>query len=156
FAVGEAELLADGPDGCILAYGSFAYVALDVRRRVLESSGRMLAVVNARFAKPLDDRLIAAELARQPVVFTLEDHALTGGFGSAVLEFARTRADLDANRLELLALPDRFFDHGQRPEQLAEAGLDLDQLTVRVSARLDAIRPGLRLVARSSPPAPAS
>jgi 1-deoxy-D-xylulose-5-phosphate synthase len=146
FAVGAAEPLADGADGCILAYGSLVYAALDVRRRVLESTGRKLTVINARFAKPLDERLIAAELARQPVVFTLEDHVLAGGFGSAVLEFARGRADLDANRLELLALPDRFIDHGQRPEQLAEAGLDLDQLTVRVTQRLTAVRPAVRLV----------
>jgi 1-deoxy-D-xylulose-5-phosphate synthase len=146
FAVGVAEPLADGSDGCILAYGSLVYAALDVRRRVLESTGRKLTVINARFAKPLDERLIAAELARQPVVFTLEDHVLAGGFGSAVLEFARTRSDLDANRLELLALPDRFIDHGQRPEQLAEAGLDLDQLTTRVTQRLTAVRPAVRLV----------
>jgi 1-deoxy-D-xylulose-5-phosphate synthase len=124
------------------------YAALEVRRRILESSGRKLAVINARFAKPLDERLIAAELARQPVLFTLEDHVLAGGFGSAVLEYVRGRTDLDANRLELLALPDRFIDHGQRPEQLAEAGLDLDQLTARVSARLDVVQPAapVRLV----------
>jgi 1-deoxy-D-xylulose-5-phosphate synthase len=148
FGIGEAELVADGTDGCLLAYGPLVYAALEVRRRVLESSGRSLAVVNARFAKPLDEPLIAAELTRQPVVFTLEDHALTGGFGSAVLEFARTRADLDANRLELLAIPDRFFDHGQRPEQLAEAGLDLEHLTTRVTTRLDTIHPAapVRLV----------
>ncbi|MDX2170076.1 MAG: 1-deoxy-D-xylulose-5-phosphate synthase [Deltaproteobacteria bacterium] len=146
FGVGVAEPLAEGTDGCILAYGSLVYAALDVRRRVLDATGRKLAVVNARFAKPLDEALIAAELARQPVVFTLEDHVLAGGFGSAVLEFVRTRSDLDANRLELLALPDRFIDHGQRPEQLAEAGLDLDQLTARVTQRLHAVRPAVRLV----------
>ncbi len=143
-ALGRGERVADGADGCLLAYGPLVYAALEIRRRVAAASGRQLAVVDARFAKPLDEALIGAEIARQPIVFTLEDHALAGGFGSAVLEFARTRPDLDANRLELLALPDAFIDHGQRAEQLADAGMDLDALTTRVTARLDLLRP-LRL-----------
>jgi 1-deoxy-D-xylulose-5-phosphate synthase len=149
FAVGEAERVADGDDGCILAYGPMVYTALEIRRRMLETTGRVLTVINARFAKPLDERLIGEELARQPVVFTLEDHVLAGGFGSAVAEFARTqRPELDANRLELLALPDRFIDHGQRGEQLADAGLDVAQLSERVLARLARVRPAspVRLV----------
>lgn len=151
FAVGEAETVAEGDDGCLLAYGPMVYAALEIRRRVRETTGRMLAVVNARFAKPLDERLIAAELARQPVLFTLEDHVLAGGFGAAVAEFARTRRpDLDANRLEPLALPDRFIDHGQRGEQLGDAGLDVGHLTERVIARLARVRPAapVRLVTR--------
>jgi len=142
FAVGQAERVAEGDDGCVLAYGPLVYAALEVRRRVRAASGRSLAVVNARFAKPLDERLIAAEVARQPVVFTLEDHVAAGGFGSAVLEFVRSRgAELDANRLELLALPDRFIDHGQRTEQLTDAGLDLDQLSERIAARVVVAQP---------------
>jgi 1-deoxy-D-xylulose-5-phosphate synthase len=136
FAVGEAERLADGDAGCIVAYGPLVYAGLEIRRRILEESGVRLAVVNARFAKPLDERLLADELRRQPIVFTLEDHVRAGGFGSAVLELARSRPDLDANRIEILALPDRFIDHGQRPEQLALAGLTIDQLTERIAARV--------------------
>lgn len=141
FAVGQAERVAGGGDGCILAYGPMVYAALAVRDRLRETSGRTLAVVNARFAKPLDERLIADQLAAQPVVFTLEDHVAAGGFGSAVLELARRCPELDANRLELLALPDRFIDHGQRGEQLASAGLDVEHLVERVAARLAALRP---------------
>lgn len=154
FAVGEAERVADGDDGCIIAYGPLVYAALQVRRRIRAATGRALSVINARFAKPLDEHLIAEELARQPVVFTLEDHVVAGGFGSAVLEFARTQhGRLDANRLELLALPDRFIDHGQRAEQLADAGLDLDQLSDRIASRLAALKPAspVRLVTGSQP-----
>jgi 1-deoxy-D-xylulose-5-phosphate synthase len=148
FAIGQAERVAEGDDGCILAYGPLVYTALEVRRRVLAASGRTLSVVNARYAKPLDEALIAKELERQPVVFTLEDHVLAGGFGAAVLEFARGANRLDANRLELLALPDRFIDHGQRSEQLADADLDLDHVSERVTARLATVRPAtpVRLV----------
>jgi 1-deoxy-D-xylulose-5-phosphate synthase len=142
FAIGEAERVADGSDGAIVAYGPQVYTALEVRRRINAATGHTLAVINARFAKPLDERLIGAELARQPVVFTLEDHVAAGGFGAAVLELARRLGDdADANRIELLALPDRFIDHGQRTEQLADAGLGLDELTDRIGARIAALRP---------------
>ena len=76
-------------------------------------------------------------------MFTLEDHVAAGGFGAAVLRAGvpARRPALDANRIEVLALPDRFIDHGQRTEQLADAGLGLDELTKRVTARLAALRP---------------
>lgn len=148
FALGEAERLAEGEDGCVLAYGPMTYLALEVRRRILERSGRTLAVVNCRFAKPLDERLIAAELARQPVVFTLEDHAVAGGFGAAVAELALTQGHhrLDAGRLELIGLPDRFIDHGERAQQLADAGLDADSLVERIGVRLAQNAPARRPV----------
>ena len=149
FAIGEAERVADGDDGCILAYGPMVYTALEVRRRIRERPAATLAVVNARFAKPLDERLIAAELARQPVVFTLEDHVARRRLrlGGARVR-ARGRAGLDANALELLALPDRFIDHGQRSEQLAEAGLDVDHVIERITAPARGGAPGapVRLV----------
>jgi 1-deoxy-D-xylulose-5-phosphate synthase len=146
--VGGAERLANGDDGCLLAYGPMTYVALEVRRRISESSGRTLAVVNARFAKPLDEHLILAELERQPIVFTLEDHALAGGFGAAVAELALThcRGQFDARRLEIIGLPDRFIDHGERTQQLADAGLDPDTLTERVSKRIEQLAPARRPV----------
>ena len=64
---------------------------------------------------------------------------------------ARSRPGLDANRVEVLALPDGFIDHGQRGEQLAAAGLDVDHLVDRLAARLAALRPGapVRLVTGS-------
>ncbi|MBI5503513.1 MAG: 1-deoxy-D-xylulose-5-phosphate synthase [Deltaproteobacteria bacterium] len=145
FAVGEAELVAEGTDGCLLAYGPMTYVALEVRRRIEAATGRMLCVVNARFAKPLDERLIAAELERQPVIFTLEDHVVAGGFGAAVAEFAIGRR-LDAGRLEILGLPDIFIDHGERAQQFASVGLDVDAITEKVRARLDALEPARRPV----------
>jgi 1-deoxy-D-xylulose-5-phosphate synthase len=143
FSIGAAERVVDGEDGCLLAYGPMTYAALEVRRRILKTTGRTLAVVNARFAKPLDERLIEAELSRQPFVFTLEDHALAGGFGSAVVEFAASRPSLmaHAGRVEILALPDCFIDHGERPLQLASVGLDVDSITRRVTSRMEALEP---------------
>jgi 1-deoxy-D-xylulose-5-phosphate synthase len=138
-ALGRAERLAAGTDGAILAYGPQAYAALELRRRIRARSGRTLAVVNARFAKPLDAHLIENEWRRQPVLFTLEDHATACGFGSAVAELGvtRLRRRVDPRKLCLLALPDRFIDHGERNEQFDEAGLSLAALEARIVARLE-------------------
>jgi 1-deoxy-D-xylulose-5-phosphate synthase len=126
------------------------YVAMEVRRRVLATSGRLLSVINARFAKPLDEQLIGEELRKQPVVFTMEDHSIAGGFGSAVNEYASTLAD-DAKtvRVQVFALPDRFIDHGSQLEQLTDTGLDVGTLTERVLATLSGLsplKPTLRMV----------
>jgi 1-deoxy-D-xylulose-5-phosphate synthase len=152
FTFGTAERLADGTDGCILAYGPMAYAAMEVRRRVFEQRGQTLAVINARSAKPLDAALIRLELQRQPVVFTLEDHMVACGFGSAVAELAlsQTPGHADAAKLCLLGLPDRFIDHGDRTQQLADAHLDVTALTARVVERLAAVR-----LATMQPAAPA-
>ena len=141
FAIGQAERLADGTDGCLMAYGPIVYSALEVRRRILETHGWTLAVINARSVKPLDEALIRAEFQQQPVVFTLEDHTVAGGFGAAVAEFALTQPHgaVDASKLCLLGIPDMFIDHGDRTQQLAAAGLDLDTLTNRVAARVAAV-----------------
>ncbi len=148
FEVGRGERVADGADGCILAYGPQVYAALEVRRRIAADLGRELAVVDARFAKPLDGELIGAEIERQPVVFTLEDHVLAGGFGSAVAELVLERHRQRASRLQHFALPDRYIDHGSRAEQLASAELDLDSLTRRVAKRLAKTERPVRLAAR--------
>ncbi len=148
FAVGQGERVAAGTDGCLLAYGPMVYAALEVRRRIADEQGRQLAVVDARFAKPLDSELIGVEIESQPVVFTLEDHVLAGGFGSAVAEFVLAQHRVRASRLHHLALPDRYIDHGSRAEQLASANLDVESLTRRIAQRLATVEPPLRLATR--------
>ncbi len=135
FGVGESELLEDGRDGCLLAFGAMVYPALDAAKIIHEQHGLRLAVVNARFAKPLDARMMDREFRRQPVVFTLEDHSATGGFGSAVLEHCLAHG-LDGSKTELIAIPDRYIDHGQRVEALAMAGIDVAGIVTRVRQRL--------------------
>ena len=135
FEIGESELLQDGRDGCLLAYGAMVYPALDVARHIRDRHGLRLAVVNARFVKPLDDKMIARELERQPHVFTLEDHVRAGGFGSAVLEHANARG-LASEKLVILAIDDHWVDHGQRVEALAMAGLDVPSLIASIEHAL--------------------
>jgi 1-deoxy-D-xylulose-5-phosphate synthase len=112
---GKGELLAKGEDVLIIAYGSMALDSLDAikllgKRRIHPS------LINARFAKPLDKELIAEHVARKRFVVTVEEHALAGGFGSAVAEFLPEAGF--KGRLLRLGIDDRFVEHGSRGELL--------------------------------------
>ena len=81
-------------------------------------------MINARFVKPLDRPTILRAVAECPVVVTVEEGVLMGGFGSAVLE-AASEAGLDTSGIRRLGIPDRFIEHGSRSELLADLGLDV-------------------------------
>jgi 1-deoxy-D-xylulose-5-phosphate synthase len=125
--LGQAEVLCQGPDGALLAYGAMVETAWAAARD-LEREGLRLTVVNARFAKPVDEELVSSLTREAPFVMTLEEHALAGGFGAAVLEaVARQRGNAD--RVVCRGVPDRFVEHGTRAELLALCGLDVPSVT---------------------------
>jgi 1-deoxy-D-xylulose-5-phosphate synthase len=125
--LGRAEILREGEEVALVGYGPMAETALEAAG-LLEKEGRSCTVVNARFARPLDERLLARLLADHRLVVTVEEGTLHGGFGSAVLELA---ARLDAShagagghaRVWTMGVPDRFVEHGSRPELLQDLGL---------------------------------
>jgi 1-deoxy-D-xylulose-5-phosphate synthase len=122
--MGQAEILMDGDAGAILAYGHMAYQALSAARKLRDEQGVEVMVVNARFAKPLDRKLILNLLKDQPFVLTAEEHSVVGGFGSAVLELA-CESRPGAGRISRIGLPDSFIEHGSRDEILRGCGLDV-------------------------------
>ncbi|MEM9167222.1 MAG: 1-deoxy-D-xylulose-5-phosphate synthase [Planctomycetota bacterium] len=109
------------PDALILAFGTPAITALDAADALADEY--RAAVYDARFAKPIDDALVAAAIRSGLPVLTVEDHSVVGGFGAAVLESAQ-RQGLDASRVTILGLPDRWVYQDSRSKQLAEVGLD--------------------------------
>ena len=133
--LGKAEVMQDGDDGVIIAYGSMAYHAVEAADLIRERHGKKLTVVNARFAKPFDETLFAKLIEKHDHVFTVEEHVRRGGFGSGVLDFAN-RARLEAGKLEILAIDDRFIDHGARVEVLQEVGLDPAGIAASVERRM--------------------
>ena len=133
--VGKAEVLREGPDGVVIAYGSMVYHSLEAVELLEERHGKKLTLVNARFAKPFDEALFAKLIEKHDHVFTVEEHVRRGGFGSAVLEFMN-RARLEAGKLEILAIDDRFVDHGSRVEVLQEVGLDPAGIAASIERRL--------------------
>jgi 1-deoxy-D-xylulose-5-phosphate synthase len=119
---GCCEPLLDGSDGLIVACGTLLGGADDAARRLREE-GLDVGVINARFVKPLDSRLLLERIEAAPWVVTVEENALQTGFGSAVLEAVHD-ARIGTGPIVRLGLPDRFVEHGERGELLAELGLD--------------------------------
>ncbi len=120
--VGSWEEIADGEDAAILAVGPMTTVARTART-ILEESGVRAAVINCRFVKPMDVAMLERLRARFPVLVTIEENSLVGGFGSAVLEELGGRS-LSRDGVVRIGLPDGFVSHGTREELLAEVGLD--------------------------------
>jgi 1-deoxy-D-xylulose-5-phosphate synthase len=132
FGLGKSRLLRDGEDATIIAYGVLAAQAL-VAAETLAAEGLDVAVVDARFCKPLDREMLGRALTDGRPAVTLEDHALEGGFGSAVLEHA-VAAGLPTRHLTRLGHPaDRLIEFKSRQAQLEDAGLDAQSVadTVR-------------------------
>lgn len=123
FELGKGRVIQHGDDGTFLCYGTTTETALAAATTLQEENSLSIGVVNARFAKPLDAPLICNLISSGKPVVVCEDHAIKGGFGSAVLELAAERG-LDTSRVQLLGLPDRFIKHASRSQQLTEVGLD--------------------------------
>jgi 1-deoxy-D-xylulose-5-phosphate synthase len=118
--IGRWEELRKGSDAVIFAVGRMVEVAKEAADR-LEIQKVSCAVVNARWIKPVDPRIVDWARAH-PVVITVEDNVGAGGFGGAVLE---TLAPYGlAGRVRMLALPDAFLPQGKASDILKEHGLD--------------------------------
>jgi 1-deoxy-D-xylulose-5-phosphate synthase len=122
--IGVGEQLLDGNDIAILAVGSTVYPALEAGRR-LAVAGIGATVINARFIKPLDQHLILGAADRTGVLLTVEENALAGGFGSAVLELLESAGRSDI-RVKRIGIPDHFVEQGSQAQLRADLGLDAD------------------------------
>ena len=120
--VGRGEMLRTGGDITLFAYGSMVPPALEAAEALAER-GVDCGVVNARFAKPLDVDLLEQALQLAPRLLTLEEHLVSGGFGSAVLEKVEERR-LDGATIRVHAIPDQFIDHGPQAYQRSKFRLD--------------------------------
>ncbi len=120
--LGRAEVLNWGSDGTIVACGTLLEACRDASRE-LARKGLDVGVINARFVKPLDRETLLKAVESSPLVLTVEEAALHGGFGSALLE-AANEAGLDASHVHRIGIPDAFVEHGERGELLSSLGLD--------------------------------
>lgn len=118
--MGKAEPLRNGADVCILALGTMVYPALEAAQ-ALAKAGIKAGVVNARFAKPLDEDCILKAAASSGAIITAEENALAGGFGSAVLELLEAKGVRVP--LKMIGAPDEFIGHGTQEELRAKHGL---------------------------------
>jgi 1-deoxy-D-xylulose-5-phosphate synthase len=124
--IGEAELLRDGDDVVVVAFGSMVHPALEASQE-LAAEGISVAVLNARYARPLDAARILALAGRCGKLVTVEEHYGAGGFGSAVLELLSAK---DVNvPTRCIAIEDGLIEHGNTPTTL---GLDPSQIAEAV------------------------
>ncbi|MDD5217655.1 MAG: 1-deoxy-D-xylulose-5-phosphate synthase [Candidatus Omnitrophica bacterium] len=134
FDIGEGEILKDGQDVTLLALGSTVEIALKAHE-LLKHEGVDAQVINMRFASPLDERMLCTAASKRRLIFTLEEHVLSGGFGSRVLEWYEQH-DLSPERVRRLALPDEFIEHGLRETLLDRCGLSPEKVTQRVLSEI--------------------
>lgn len=136
FELGKARALraSEEPDIALLAYGVMAITAMEVAD--LLASEYRVSVYDARFAKPVDIELVRSLVSRAVPIVTIEDHALTGGFGTCVLEAAH-EARLSTDRIHRVGLPERWIYQNSRSKQLAETGLDAASIARTIRSILD-------------------
>lgn len=133
--IGKGEILRNGDDLLLLAYGSMVYPALQTAE-ILREHGMSATVVNARFVKPLDTELIVPLAQQHGRVVTLEEGCLMGGFGSAVVE-ALQEQDVQVPVLRL-GVPDTLVDHATPDQSMQALGLMPNQMAERILQRFGA------------------
>lgn len=121
---GKSEIMMEGSGITIIAVGNMVAVALDAARLLLNDGVRP-TVVNARFVKPLDIDMLKNAVNKSKHIMTIEDNALRGGFGSAVLE-ALSEMNEDGFKFHALGLPDSFVEHGSQAQLRKKLGLDAE------------------------------
>ncbi len=133
FEYGKSRLLKDAPGSKVALVACGVMVARAMKAAaLLAGDGIEVDVVDARFAKPIDPRIV--ELCFSKTVVTIEDHSLTTGFGSAVLEDAHKAALRAGSNPAVVNLggPDRFIPHASRDAQLEQTGLDAASIVATV------------------------
>ncbi len=122
--LGQWETLKEGKDVAILALGNTVYPAMEAAER-LAFKGKSAEVINARFLKPLDGRLLAQVAQRFSRVVTVEENMTQGGLGSAVMEKLH-QLHAGGVRVRSLGIPDRFVEHGPSKKIRNLYGLDAE------------------------------
>ena len=139
--LGKSETLRPGADGTIVVCGVALSDALEAAE-ILQAEGIDVGVVNARFVKPIDTKMIRQTLSNSKFVITVEEANLMGGFGSAFLEAANDMG-LNASNVHRIGIPDEFVEHQSRPEVLASLKLDTQGIaeTCRAAAKKVQLKP---------------
>ncbi|MCG8397799.1 1-deoxy-D-xylulose-5-phosphate synthase [Bacillus atrophaeus] len=128
--IGSWEVLRPGTDAVILTFGTTIEMALEAAEE-LQKEGRSVRVVNARFIKPIDKKMMKNILEEGLPILTVEEAVLEGGFGSSILEFAQEQG-MYHTPIDRMGIPDRFIEHGSVTALLEEIGLTKQQAANRL------------------------
>lgn len=136
--MGRGQWLKEGRDVVLIAYGSMVCTAFEAAG-ILEKDGISAGVFNGRFAKPIDENALLQSAAKYGLLVTIEEHAVQGGFGSAVLEGLSKSCASPVPTL-CLGLPDNLVEHGNRKQLLHDVGLDAAGIAGRVGEQWQKIK----------------
>lgn len=130
--LGQGRILEEGDDLAIIAVGQGVNIGAEVRK-LLASKGISVMLLDARFVKPLDSKMICRAAMRCEHVLCIEDNCLAGGFGSAVLELLEDN-NIKAKVLRV-GIPDDFIEHGRLDQLLEYLNMDPESIAETVIAR---------------------
>lgn len=128
--IGTWEILRDGTDAVIATFGTTIPMALKAAER-LAKQGVNVKVINARFIKPLDEKMLLQIFNKNIPILTIEEAVLQGGFGSAVLEFAHEKG-YHHLMIERMGIPDHFIEHGSVNRLLEDIGLTTENVVQKI------------------------
>ncbi len=128
--IGEAKQISKGVDVALLAFGTMVEPA----KKLAAEFG--YSMVNMRFVKPLDTKLIDVLASSHKLLITLEENAVAGGAGAGVAEYLSTTTS--TTPVQIIGLPDKYIEHGDRDELLAQCGLDEAGIRAQIKAVVSA------------------
>ena len=131
--LGKSEMLYEGSEVAIFAVGSMVKTAVDVRELLLEQ-GISPTLINGRFIKPIDEEAVADACKTHRLIVTLEENVASGGYGEAIASYMK-QSGLD-NELYLVAIPDRFIEHGSVDQLKQEIDMDAPSIVKGILERI--------------------
>lgn len=135
---GKGEWIYKESEIVLFALGSMVKTAVEVRTK-LQEKGLACSIINARFAKPLDEELLREVTENHKLIVTLEENVITGGFGEHVMSFYQTKQIMDINVLNI-AIPDEYIEHGNVDILRKEVGIDTDTIVARTLERYERLK----------------
>lgn len=133
---GKAEIIKQGRDIVLFAYGSMVKIAVEASD-ILSKVGYDVTIINARFAKPLDEELLIKAAKENKLIVTLEENVIKGGMGESVLELYNKEGI--TTPVEIVAIPDDYVEHGNVDILRKEVGIDADTISNLIIDRFSEI-----------------
>ena len=131
--MGKANVIQEGEEICFWALGSFLETAKEIAGIITQKYGFTPTLVDPRFVKPLDTKLLREHATSHRIIITMEDNVLAGGFGSAVLEFLETQREKVI--VKRIGWPDEFIEHGSSVNSLRKKHmLDMDSIVENIES----------------------
>ena len=131
---GKSEIIYKEKDIALLAVGSMVEVAVEIRE-ALKAKGYSVTLVNARFVKPVDEKLLENLNENHRLIVTMEENVLNGGFGERVLRIAR---DMNLKcKVINVAIPNVYVEHGNIEILKKEIGLDKETILNKIQKNID-------------------